>query len=223
MSLYGGDTEQKTRVTLLDIYPRGTDAAGNSPDQIGSGTHVPLVIKVPTTQSVDAIELQTANKVITAAGGNPVLWSVNQAGQGGYLGGIPGAAEQCVQVTLTAAQIIAMYTTPVSIVPAPAAGQAILVRQISFELNLTATAFASGGVVHFYYHGQTTEIMSATIAAATVNGGSGQSIYLLEPVATAGGSVVTPAVGIDITNATGVFATGTGTITVTVWYNTQTL
>lgn len=218
-NLYGGDTEIKTRVSLLDIYPRGTAAAGNSPDQVGSGTHVPLVIKVPTTQSVDAIELQLANKTITAAGGNPVLWSVTLAGQGGYLGGVAGGGECCISFPLTAAQIIAMGTTAITIVPAPGTGFAILVRQISVELDLTSTAFTGGGVVHFYYHGQTTEIMSASIAAATVQGSAGTSVYLLEPVATSGGSVVTPAVGIDITNATAPFAAGTGTAIVTIWYN----
>jgi hypothetical protein len=139
------------------------------------------------------------------------------------ISGSPKVLSYVAQVPLTAAQIIAMYTTPVSILPAPPAGTAILVEQIALELDLTATAFSGGGVVHFYYHGQTTEIMAQTIAAATVNGGAGQSIYLLEPAQTAGGSVVTPAVGIDITCASGVFAAGTGTAKVTIWYSLVTL
>jgi hypothetical protein len=151
-----------------------------------------------------------------------VLFNVNVDGSIA-ISGATKVQEYVVQVPLTAAQIIAMYTTPVTILPAPAAGTAILVSQIAVELDLTATAFTGGGVVHFYYHGQTAEIMAQTIAAATVNGGTGQSIYILEPVQTAGGSVVTPAVGIDITNASGVFATGTGTAKVTVWYSLVTL
>jgi len=139
------------------------------------------------------------------------------------ISGAPKVAQYVAQVQLTAAQIIAMYTTPVSILPAPPAGTAILVEQIAVELDLTAKAFSGGGVVHFYYHGQTAEIMAQTIAAATVQGGAGQSVYVLEPVQTAGGSVVTPAVGIDITNASGVFAAGTGTAKITVWYSILTL
>src|ERR1035437_9550663 len=53
--------------------------------------------------------------------------------------------------------------------------------------------------------------------AAFDNGGAGQSVYVVEPVSTAGGSVVTKEVGIDITCASGVFAAGTGTAKVTVW------
>jgi hypothetical protein len=171
-----------------------------------------LVLKKALSTDSDAFEqFQNSAKA--------VVWSVDSTGALSMNGFTK--VRQCVtQVHLTAAQIIAMFTTPVSIVPAPAAlTTAIIVEQIMVELDLTATAFASGGVVHFYYHGLTVEIMAQTLAAATINGGSGQSVYLLEPVATAGGSVVTPGVGIDITNATGVFATGTGAAVVTVWYS----
>lgn len=144
--------------------------------------------------------------------------------QGGIvLGGATKVAQSVAQVTLTAAQIIAMFTTPVAILPAPAAGQAYVVHQITVELNLTATAFTGGGVVHFYYHGLTVELMAQTIAAATIQGGAAQTIWTLQPVATAGGSVITKELGIDITNATAVFAAGTGTAVVTIRYSTITL
>ncbi len=179
------------------------------------------VIQLPPGQVDNAIEIQDSTGAIPATG--KVLFAIDPVGNLQY-SGVTKASQQVTQVTLTAANIIAMFTTPVPILPAPGLiTQAILVEQIAFELDLTATAFASGGVVHFYYHGQTTEIMAQTIAAATVNGGAGQSVYLLEPVQTAGGSVITPGVGIDITNLTGVFATGTGTIKVTVWYSILTL
>lgn len=148
----------------------------------------------------------------------------------GYNPLLPGASA-ITQVTptltavvpLTAAQIIAMYTTPVPVLPAPGTGQAIIVERITVELILTATQFASGGAVHFYYHGQTVEIMSATLAAASINAAAGTYIFDLLPVATAGGSVVTKEVGIDITNATGVFATGTGTAKLFIKYKIITL
>jgi hypothetical protein len=129
------------------------------------------------------------------------------------------------QTTLTAAQINAMYTTPVAVIPAPASGQAIVVDAILVELDLTATQFAAGGVVHFYYHGLTVELMAQTLAASAVIGSASPSqvLMLLEPVQTSGGSVVTPAVGVDITNATQVFTTGTGTAKITCWYNIVTL
>jgi hypothetical protein len=129
-----------------------------------------------------------------------------------------------VQFTpLTAAQIIAMFTTPVAITPVPGTGKAVVVEMIIVELILTSTQFSGGGVVKFQYHGQTTELMATSIAAATVNATVGSYVFVLQPVATAGGSVVTPAVAAEITNLTGVFAAGTGTAKIWTVYRTITL
>lgn len=178
------------------------------------------IAEVPlTTQGVLG---QTADLFQALSSTGAVKFKIDVSGNTVFSGATT-VVNSVVRVPLTAAQIIAMYTTPVAIVAAPAAGTAIVVKQIQVELNPTATAFASGGVVHFYYHGSTTELMSATLAAATVQAASTQSIWLLNPVATSGGSVVTKEVGVDITNATGVFATGTGTAVVTCWYSTITL
>jgi|SRR5580700_10744827 hypothetical protein len=172
--------------------------------------------------TITASENQASDNVQITDYAQNVLAGVDAAGNI-YQSGVTAAKECVAQVTLTAAQIIAMFTTPVSIVPAPAAGQAIIVEQILVELNLGATAFSGGGVVHFYYHGLTVEVMAQTLAAATIQGAAGQSVYLLEPAQTAGGSVVTKNLGVDITNATAVFAAGNGTAIVTVWYSLVTL
>lgn len=180
-----------------------------------------MVIQLPPGQTANAIEIQDSTGGAAPATGN-VLFAIDCNGNI-VKGGATNVKSYTTQVSLTAAQIIAMGTTPVSVLPAPAAGQAIVVERIMLELNLTATVFNLGGPVHFYYHGQTTEIMSQTIAAATVNGGAGQSVYVLTPAETVGGSVVTPQVGIDITNATSAATVGTGTAVLTVWYSVITL
>lgn len=138
------------------------------------------------------------------------------------------ASNQAIQTrtlvySLTAAQIIAMGTTAITIVPAPGTGNAIIVEGIFVEITRTATQFTGGGVVHFYYHGLTAEIMAQTIAAASITGTAGVDLFALEPVQTAGGSVVTKEVGIDITNATAAFAAGTGTMKVFIKYKIVTL
>jgi len=128
------------------------------------------------------------------------------------------------QVTsLTAAQIIAMYTTPVAITPVPGSGKAVIVDSVVVEITRTSTVFTGGGVVQFQYHGQTTEIMAQSIAAASITGTAGTSILALEPVQTSGGSVITSAVAAEITNLTGVFAAGTGTAKVFCRYRIITL
>ena len=185
-------------------------------DYVGATAGQMAVIQLPPGQTANALEIQDSTGGVPANGN--VLFAVDASGNTIY-GGSPKVKNCVTQVSLTAAQIILMYTTPQPIIAAPAAGQVILVEQILVELDLTATAFSGGGVVHFYYHGQTTEIMAQTIAAATVQGGAGRTLWILEPAQTAGGSVATTDVGIDITNATGVFAAGTGTAKITVWYS----
>lgn len=179
-----------------------------------------VVIQLPPGQTGNALEIQDSTGGVPAQGN--VLFAVN-AGGNIVKGGATNVKSYTTQAGLTAAQLIAMGTTPVSILPAPPAGQAIVVERIVVELDLTATAFTGGGVVHFYYHGLTVEIMSASLAAATVQAGIGTYVFVLAAAETAGGSVVTPALGIDITNATEAFAAGTGTAVVTVVYSVITL
>jgi predicted RecA/RadA family phage recombinase len=158
----------------------------------------------------------------SALGGSSGDATVRVRLDGTKAGTDPGVTQTAV-VSLTAAQILAMFGTPVSILPAPGAGKAIVVENIAVEIVTTATQFASGGVVHFYYHGLTVELMAQNIAAASVNAAAGTATFFLSPVQTAGGSVISTNLGIDITNATAAFTTGTGTMKVFIKYRTITL
>jgi hypothetical protein len=142
-------------------------------------------------------------------------FSAIQAGQSSLTGLLTGGTQV---TTLSAAQIFALNATPITVTPVPGSGKFIIIEGITVELVLTATAFASGGNLRFQYHGQTTEIMAQTIAAASVTAGAGTYIFNLQPVATAGGSVITSAVAVELTNLTGAFTTGTGTGKVFCWY-----
>ena len=127
-----------------------------------------------------------------------------------------------VEVPLTAANIIAMYTTPVLVVPA-VSNKAIVVDSVSFIITRTATAFTGGGVVSVQYNstanGAGTSVQASTIAATVVTGAAGTT-YSTRPPATLS-DVATASIngiGLYISNATAVFATGTGTATVKVTY-----
>lgn len=128
-------------------------------------------------------------------------------------------------VALTAAQIIAMGTTPVSILPAPGAGKAILVDSILFGMTRTGTAFTGGGAINFQYHTTTNSVPhSGTIPATLVTtGGAGSAQTRLGPDVSSNGLVVPANEGIDITNATAPFAAGTGTAKVFIRYRVITL
>lgn len=125
-------------------------------------------------------------------------------------------------VALTAAQLIAMYTTPVEVVAA-VPGMSIIVDSVDFDITRTATAFTGGGVVAVQY-GTTANgggtATTATIAAATVTGAAGRTVTARIPVVQsdiASASIV--GISLCISNATAAFAAGTGTASVTVSYH----
>jgi predicted RecA/RadA family phage recombinase len=123
-------------------------------------------------------------------------------------------------VTLTAAQIQGMYAAPVSILPAPAAGQVLVIDQIIVQTKPGSTQFTGGGAVTFQYHGTAVNPHAGNLAAATVNSATGTENVLAPPSATYQPPAAT---GLDITNATAAFAAGNGTMVVTVFYSIITL
>lgn len=123
-----------------------------------------------------------------------------------------------VQVPLTAAQIIAMGTTPVELIAAPGAGKAIIVDNITVKMTRTATAFVNGGAVEFRYTDASGAKVSADVAAALVTtGGAGTAFANVRGIEAS----ITPVANaaIVITNATAAFATGTGTAVVSIDYH----
>jgi hypothetical protein len=126
---------------------------------------------------------------------------------------------QHVAVPLTAANIIAMYATPVALIPAGAAGTNIIVHKVMFTMIPSGTAFTAGGAVTFTI-GNTANgggtATTATVAATVVNASGTTTTYnTVIPVSYAG----TAATGLYISNATQAFATGTGTAIVDIWYS----
>lgn len=125
-------------------------------------------------------------------------------------------------VSMAAADLIAMFATPVAIVAA-VTGKSIVVDSMEFDITRTATAFTGGGVVAVQYantaNGAGTAT-TATIAATVVTGAAGRTITARIPVNQsdiASASIV--GIGLFISNQTAAFATGTGTAAVTVRYH----
>jgi hypothetical protein len=104
--------------------------------------------------------------------------------------------------------------------PAPAAGQVIAIDQFIAQMKPGATQFTGGGAVSFEYHGTAIVPHSGTIPAATITSAAASENVVPPPT----GVIQPPTVtGIDITNATAPFATGNGTLVVTVFYSIVTL
>ncbi len=123
-------------------------------------------------------------------------------------------------VTLTAAQIIAMNGAPQSILPAPAAGQVIVINQIIVQMKPGSTQFTGGGAVTFPYHGTAITPHGGNVPAATLNSATASENVLPPASATYQPPAAT---GLDVTNGTTAFAAGNGTMIVTVFYSLITL
>ena len=126
------------------------------------------------------------------------------------------------RISLTAAQLIAMYAAPVELIPA-VPGYAIIIDSFDFDITRTSTAFTGGGVVAPQLaataNGAGTAL-TATIAATVVTGAAGRTLtaripVVLSDIATA--SIT--GIGVYISNQTAAFAAGTGTADVTITYH----
>lgn len=135
-----------------------------------------------------------------------------------------GSTVSSAIVSLSAAQIIAMGPTPISVVAAPGAGKVVIFNRVLFEMTTTSTQFTGGAAVHFYYHGGTVDAPTGAVAAAVVTTTAGTSNTLLGPSAAATGIALPANTGVDITTlANAAFAAGTGTAKIQIWYSIVTL
>lgn len=131
-----------------------------------------------------------------------------------------GTGHQRVIVSLTNAQILGMFTTPVQVMPAAPAGFFYEVSKATIINENTGTAYASGGAITVGY-GTTaaTNALGSTIAATFLT--SPTSRQVIAESGALNGSVAGTAVvnqPLYITNATGAFTTGTGTLKLVIDY-----
>ncbi len=91
-------------------------------------------------------------------------------------------------------------------------------------MKRTATAYASGGTVQFQYHTATTVVHQGTIPASRLTtAGAANTLDSLFSASATNSNVLAINDGIDITNNTGAFTTGTGTAIVTIFGSYVTL
>lgn len=125
--------------------------------------------------------------------------------------------KQTTTISLSAAQIIAMGTTPVTLVAAPGAGKCTIVNNITLKMVATATAFTGGGALEFRYTDASGTKVTADIAAAVVTAGAGTSFTNVRGIEAS--LTCTANAAIVIRNPTAAFAAGTGTAVITIDYH----
>ena len=130
-----------------------------------------------------------------------------------------------VSVTLTPAQMVTAYATPLVLVPAPGAGKVILIQEASVYTASTGnTPYATGTAPVIQYdttaHGAGTVATSTGLVAGDITASSSQIRSLANSAAVLTGISNK---GIYFSNATGAYTAGTGTnVTISLTYQTVT-
>lgn len=119
--------------------------------------------------------------------------------------------------SVSSAQILAMNSTPVTIVAAPGQGLTTVVRGITVYMSTTSTQYAAGGPLEFRYTDASGAQVTATIASAVVNAAAGSSYTSVAGVTTSLTNVQNAP--IVMRNGTAAYTTGTGTATVFTSYD----
>ena len=136
-----------------------------------------------------------------------------------YLG---SSQQEFVAVTtLTNAQLLGMYATPVQLVAPQGAGSVILVDKMVVHYHFLTAATADGGAIAAQYANTVQGAgvaATATIAAATLNGFTANALMTVGAVAVDQVDTAVENIGIYISNATGAFDTGAGSAVVYTYY-----
>jgi hypothetical protein len=134
---------------------------------------------------------------------------------------------QSATISLTAAQIKALYDTPVLLVAAAGSGKLVVIDSILWDIAYGTTQFTAGGVLAAQY-GNTVHgagpVASGTLAAASLNGVAASGF--LSNGGIAGGLSVAKTASLNtavyMSNQTADFATGDSTATLYVRYHVVT-
>ena len=78
-----------------------------------------------------------------------------------------------VKVTLTALQVKALHTTPITLVSAPGSGKVVIVDDIVFGATFVSAAYTGSNNLEFRYTDGSGTKVTADIAAATLNFSTG--------------------------------------------------
>lgn len=193
---------------------RGAGSLGHDPLTVGAGADVGFAVQIPSGQTANAMTIEKPD--------GTVIWAVDANGNVAS-GGVTKLVSKRVQVALTAAQIITLHSVPVALVAAPAAGIALVFKQLIFQFTYGTIQFTGGGVVMPVYHGATADLtLTGGVAAATIQAAV-NALVLLRADPAAGGLAITSATGLDLYAATADFAAGDSTAIVTLDYDVLTL
>jgi hypothetical protein len=159
----------------------------------------------------DFVQLFDANgNLVSPIGSSVIIPSAN----------IDPQVIQYKKVTLTPAQVLLLFTTPISLIAAPGAGKFIQVLDALFFVQFGTAQYTAGGVVSLVEGA----VNIATTTAALINGAAANLVIQPAfPLLATSNSVGTGNSAVTIQAATQNFASGDSPIDVHLWYAVVTL
>jgi hypothetical protein len=152
-------------------------------------------------------------QIVRCSSNGAGIWTCGVAGTSGG-----GAGVQSKVVPLTSASILALNTTPLSLIASPGSGKATKVLNIGLKMTTTSTQYTGGGALEFRYTNGSGTKVSADIAAAVVTTTAGTSYTTVMGIEASLTLVTAAAVVVNAASAD--FAAGTGTGTFYLLYTT---
>lgn len=128
------------------------------------------------------------------------------------------APVQNLTVTLTNAQLLALFTTPIQLLPAPGAGNMWDILDMTLENKFLTAAFAAGGAIQASYGAGVTTPATATVAATFLTSPAASSVIKVAGALAQALSTAVLNTAVNITNATANFTTGAGSVVVKLTY-----
>ncbi len=123
-----------------------------------------------------------------------------------------------IKTSISSAQILSMFTTPILLVPAQGANTLFLVNAFWIELIYNSIAYTGGGSVNVVWD-NTSSVIALSNAATSITGTSSGTIALSVPAAAFMATTNTINKGLYFTNSTAVFATGNSTANLHLYYS----
>lgn len=215
------------RTKGTSVFTVGPNAANSSPGgvaiQNSAGTHQTILTVTPgqlTDCTLILPDSLPGNPALPAGAETPMI--VDSAGDLDFsLNGI-----NFIKKSITTANCTTMYTTGITLIPAPGLGYMIQIHRVQFVGIFGTAALTGGGVVYLQYGiaGHSVNTASTSVAANLLTDGATTTGFATA-ANTAAGFFANTAFNdepISVTNATAVFAnpgTSTSTLNIFIWYS----